>query len=33
MSDFAALLFHHREPGVWQPVLDQVIRQLDELLG
>ena len=27
------LLFHQREPGVWQPVLDQVIRQLDELLG
>ncbi len=26
-------LFHQSEPGVWQPVLDQVIRQLDERLG
>jgi hypothetical protein len=26
-------LFHQSEPGVWQPVLDQVILQLDERLG
>ncbi len=27
------LLFHQREQGVWAPVLDQVIHQLDELMG
>jgi ADP-heptose:LPS heptosyltransferase len=25
-------LFHQSEPGVWQPVLDQVIQHLDERL-